>query len=1376
MKSFARIALPAAILLAACGDDITEINSNVGAVETSLDLPKCTDDIAGQTAFVKETHEFLGCDGKEWLTLSANTVSVGDNICTSTSLSDGTGFEIFCNGESIGTVTNGKDGKDGADGEDGADGKDGRNGVDGAKGDPGADGKDGVDGKDGADGAKGDQGDPGADGKDGVNGTGCRIAESTALTATIACGSETFTMDLTGYVELPAECDATLYAEDCTGSLDNVSLGGVSQKGPFVIGTDITAFELENGRSLKQTGKTFGGKIERADGTFDIKTVKLKSTFAYLVADGFYRNEVTGENSAATIKLRALTNLQGRATANVNLVTHLEYDRVQRLVTKEDSTVMKAKKAAEREIFAEFGIDNSGFKGYAEDFNILKEGDGNAALLAISALLQGDRNESELTALLASLSVDLGDNGKWDNKQQRAQIADWALRKELSKEGFASIRKNVEGWDLGMGKAPAFEGHMTHFWMQELGVDECSSKNEGALFAVKNVNSSFYAAQDSVFTEGDSSLARLICDANGSWRFATEIEKDTAALSADLPAYAAALGKINTSFVYVKEGAWRRGTDLDSALDFSCIDSVKNYTTFTADATDTTWYICVADGSKLDGYTIPTSWRLAKETEADTAQFGIPTTAADSIKLGHANKGHFYVYENDKWRRGTETDYLLGKACLASMKGEIFVDGANQYFTCTNEKKILADGVIDTCTWRLSTVAEADTFGWAVPSDKADSVKVGNIDKSRVYVYEEGEWRFGTELDKDADLGPCLREKRNQLGKLNGLKGPNAWYICVDDENIVVEGVRVPFVWRKATNYEMDTYDLEGNLGDYSKGKINKNLFYVKESYGWRPATDLEKVGLESCTSAQDQNVKQSTARTAESWFKCTSETDTYVDTFYVAYTWRKAIDIEKDTVGFGYGSAKPSADSVKKGKVTKYIYVYENGRYRIGTLLDSTLKLGGCTSDKANLRIEASVGTLSQASDNTYYMCATTDTTVNGYNVTSAWRRATDLEINTYGLKVVYGACKKVSDIFYVFETATGSWRTTKKNECSIGLEGCYSDIYGQIKKGVDDVVYRCDETGWEVGSELEHDTYCMQVYHGYDGCRYTWTGDFTVDMWICNGSEHYEYSAGELVPGEINSDKYYVCDDRKPRKATSLEISLNKGCTVYNQNETMSTTISDYKCNESGWEIVKGTLNTGRSGEKTYKTVRIGTSVWMAENLNYRYVYPTKTLDSSSYCHEDDCETYGRNYLMSAILDSAGEYISDGPGKGCGRGAPCPNITATTIVQGICPNGWHIPTAAEAEAIVDLGGGLAVDLLGVPEGSDKYGFSATLGYKFFYYEDMEGMGFVKKSSFFASNEMIEDRVYGITVANQSEGGAGMSYYYWTEMNELIYLRCVQD
>ena len=145
MKPLTRLAIPAALLLAACGDTVTEqINANVGAVETSKDLPECTKEIAGQTAFVSETHEFLGCDGSVWQSLSASTVSVGDNVCMSKSLSDGSGFEIFCNGESIGTVKNGEKGDPGEKGADGEKGDKGDDGAPGAKGEKGDDGAPGA--------------------------------------------------------------------------------------------------------------------------------------------------------------------------------------------------------------------------------------------------------------------------------------------------------------------------------------------------------------------------------------------------------------------------------------------------------------------------------------------------------------------------------------------------------------------------------------------------------------------------------------------------------------------------------------------------------------------------------------------------------------------------------------------------------------------------------------------------------------------------------------------------------------------------------------------------------------------------------------------------------------------------------------------------------------------------------------------------------------------------------------------------------------------------------------------------------------------------------------------------------------------------------
>lgn len=49
MKTLTRFVIAiSAFFFAACGDDITEqYNANVGAVETSDDLPECTKDIAG---------------------------------------------------------------------------------------------------------------------------------------------------------------------------------------------------------------------------------------------------------------------------------------------------------------------------------------------------------------------------------------------------------------------------------------------------------------------------------------------------------------------------------------------------------------------------------------------------------------------------------------------------------------------------------------------------------------------------------------------------------------------------------------------------------------------------------------------------------------------------------------------------------------------------------------------------------------------------------------------------------------------------------------------------------------------------------------------------------------------------------------------------------------------------------------------------------------------------------------------------------------------------------------------------------------------------------------------------------------------------------
>ncbi|WP_308602805.1 fibrobacter succinogenes major paralogous domain-containing protein [uncultured Fibrobacter sp.] len=107
------------------------------------------------------------------------------------------------------------------------------------------------------------------------------------------------------------------------------------------------------------------------------------------------------------------------------------------------------------------------------------------------------------------------------------------------------------------------------------------------------------------------------------------------------------------------------------------------------------------------------------------------------------------------------------------------------------------------------------------------------------------------------------------------------------------------------------------------------------------------------------------------------------------------------------------------------------------------------------------------------------------------------------------------------------------------------------------------------------------------------------------------------------------------------------------------------------------KGSFTDPRDG-KTYKTVKIGNQVWMAENLNYK--------TANSYCYEDklaNCHKYGRLYTWAVAMDSAGVFSNDG--KGCGEGKTC---AAKKSVRGICPKGWHLPSDNEWKTLFEAVG----------------------------------------------------------------------------------------
>jgi uncharacterized protein (TIGR02145 family) len=261
---------------------------------------------------------------------------------------------------------------------------------------------------------------------------------------------------------------------NASGSVKKDKISGFSQKGPFTRGSTITLYELDN--DFAQTGRSFKDMIADDKGSFEIKNVELVSPYAMLEADGFYRNEVTGNISAAPIKLYAIADIREKSNVNVNILTHLEYYRIQKLI-ESGKNLAEAKKQAQGEILSVFGI--SGEFGNSEDMSIFGTGDGDAALLAISILLQGNLSEGKFTERLADFSLGFRETGVWDNETVKNAMADWA-----EKTNLISIKDNILDWNLS-SSVPDFEKFASDYWYTywytNNGLGVCNADLQGSI-------------------------------------------------------------------------------------------------------------------------------------------------------------------------------------------------------------------------------------------------------------------------------------------------------------------------------------------------------------------------------------------------------------------------------------------------------------------------------------------------------------------------------------------------------------------------------------------------------------------------------------------------------------------------------------------------------------------------------------------------------------------------------------------------------------------------------------------------------------------------------------------------------------------------------
>lgn len=250
---------------------------------------------------------------------------------------------------------------------------------------------------------------------------------------------------LTALLGACSDMETSGTSEEAEGvvAISDKKIAGVSQKGPFVKGSDVTLKETSKNGDFEPTGREFTTKTISDKGDFKFDGIDLESQYVLLSVEGRYEREHTGEVSSCPMRLDAVSNLEKRETVNINLLTHFEYKRVLNLV-KEGKSFAEAKKQAAKEVLGAFGvkIDVSS----AEDLNIYNSSDGDRTLYNISRIIDeqpewnywhdwynadDDIDCSKLQAYVDGFADDFADDGV---------LAD-SIMQDLAGEGYSSAKE-----------------------------------------------------------------------------------------------------------------------------------------------------------------------------------------------------------------------------------------------------------------------------------------------------------------------------------------------------------------------------------------------------------------------------------------------------------------------------------------------------------------------------------------------------------------------------------------------------------------------------------------------------------------------------------------------------------------------------------------------------------------------------------------------------------------------------------------------------------------------------------------------------------------------------------------------------------------------
>lgn len=600
--------------------------------------------------------------------------------------------------------------------------------------------------------------------------------------------------------------------------------------------------------------------------------------------------------------------------------------------------------------------------------------------------------------------------------------------------------------------------------------------------------------------------------------------------------------------------------------------------------------------------------------------------------------GAGYACTSKRWHKSTALDTELG-LCVSKTEGEFKATDDKKFYTCRNGSWT----EITESAYSLKSCSEkrenefanpidgeyyvcsdlqwlpTDSLGFELKSrcsdETYDSVKTLN---KKNYLCEQNEWRLASEAE--AVGGICNDAKSDKI-----VETKDAAYVCNGKKWISCD----------------DSSDGEffATTGDHAKslacinqewvscyeennGKIVVDQKLSCEESGWRKASEGELATELQCTSANDS--------TFMNGYAC------------VKNGWRKETDGE--LANENLFCTKTLLNSVSN----KYACVLDAGAYVWRSATDS--------EEKTGLVCVASIDS----------------TITNGYAcVQGAWRAADEGEIATGKI------CTSTLDSTFSngYACVQGGWRAETAGEKANSHTFCTSRNDGTIANG-----YTCKYKSWTESSAGEKATgkVCTSAIdstfsNGYACVRNSWRGETAGEKannhTFCTARNEDKYSNGYTcvnngsyqwrTPYAYEANVGFVCN-------SSVNYRVFKDIKTSDYYQCLRKSLFDFN-----WQpLTYGTLTDSRD-KQTYRTIEVNYKTWMVDNLNYAYGDNGQTT-KYSVCGggASGCDIYGRLYTWAAAVDTLAS-------PHCGYGKTC--SISTSKYQGVCPNGYHLPSEEE-------------------------------------------------------------------------------------------------